>query len=418
MRTSLTLAAAALATTTSAIPLDVTSTSSIKAAAATVVEGIFSYYKNNATGPNTQPWQVGLFPFFPYYWWESGAVWGGMMDYYAYTADDSYLNATLTAMAAQTGPDYDYVPPQQMADEANDDQAFWAFNLVTALEYSLPLLPCPNGTSNSGTALADLCPSHWLVMADNIFNEYVGRYLNASEYCNGGLRWQFNPNLNGYTYKNSISNGGFFQLAARLFRYTGNSTYGDWATRVYDWESGVGYISAEYAVHDGAGIDQNCTALDPTQWTYNMGVWTYGAAAMSAAGAAGPWTARVEGFVGHASTQFFSPFSNATDVMFEPTCEEALSCDTDQQSFKAYLARWLAKSGVLVPSVAANVSRLLQASAAGAAASCSGPDNACGSKWYTGGFDGQAGLGQQLTALEAIQGLLIGSAPAPATMGH
>ena len=73
------------------------------------------------------------------------------------------------------------------------------------------------------------CPSDWLRLADNVFNEYASRWNNDSATCGGGLKWQYTPTQNGYTYKNSISNGAFFNTAARLFRYTGNETYGQWA---------------------------------------------------------------------------------------------------------------------------------------------------------------------------------------------
>lgn len=39
-----------------------------------------SYYKNNVS--STTPDLVGTFPYPPYYWWESGGVWGAMVDYW------------------------------------------------------------------------------------------------------------------------------------------------------------------------------------------------------------------------------------------------------------------------------------------------------------------------------------------------
>ena len=57
----------------------------------------------------------------------------------------------------------------------------------------------------------------WLSLAQAVFNMQVGRW---DPHCGGGLRWQFNPLNNGWMNKNTISNGCFFQLAARLARYT------------------------------------------------------------------------------------------------------------------------------------------------------------------------------------------------------
>lgn len=40
-----------------------------------------SYYTGNITNTETT---VGVLPG-PYYWWEAGAMWGAMLDYYHYT---------------------------------------------------------------------------------------------------------------------------------------------------------------------------------------------------------------------------------------------------------------------------------------------------------------------------------------------
>lgn len=95
--------------------------------------------------------------------------------------------------------------------------------------------------------------------------------------------------------------------------------------------------------------------------------------------------------------------------MFERACEPLGTCDNDQYSFKAYLARWLAKSAIVAPYIADSVHSLLNASANAAAQSCSGGNNSvtCGQKWYVGGYDGSSGVGQQLSALETVQSMLL-----------
>lgn len=205
-------------------------------------------------------------------------------------------------------------------------------------------------------------------------------------------------------------------MAARLARYTGNSTYADWANRVFDWTQAVGLMTADYHVYDGAGVEQNCTQPDKNEWSYNVATYMYGAAAMyDYSNSSSMWGMRVAGLVNATASKFFSPYQNATNIMFEQQCETASVCNTDQQSFKAYLSRWMAKTSVLVPTVAGTIWPLLQASAEGAAQSCSGSDNGltCGTKWYTGKWDGTSGLGQELAALEVIDSLLIGSTPGP-----
>ena len=60
------------------------------------------------------------------------------------------------------------------------------------------------------------------------------------------------------------------------------------------------------------------------------------------------------------------------------------------------------------------------ASANAAAASCTGTagglyGNACGFKWFTGSYDGNYGVGQQMDALQVIMANIIQEAPPPVT---
>jgi mannan endo-1,6-alpha-mannosidase len=70
----------------------------------------------------------------------------------------------------------------------------------------------------------------WLSLAQAVYKEQIKRW--DTSHCGGGLRWQIFPFNKGYSYKNTISNGGLFQLAARLARYTDDQAYADWADKV------------------------------------------------------------------------------------------------------------------------------------------------------------------------------------------
>ena len=119
----------------------------------------------------------------------------------------------------------------------------------------------------------------WLDLAVNVFNDQVTRW--DTQTCGGGLRWQiFSFNL-GYNYKNSLSNGAFFQLAARLAKYTGNQTYADWATKSYDWSNDVGLVGNDFEVFDGTSVYDSCETLNRLRWTYAAGSFMYGSAVMT-----------------------------------------------------------------------------------------------------------------------------------------
>ena len=99
--------------------------------------------------------------------------------------------------------------------------------------------------------------------------------------------------------------------------------------------------------------------------------------------------------------------------MWEQACEPVSTCNIDQQSFKAYLSRWMAATTKLVPSLEAEIMELLRTSAVAAAQQCDENQYGatCGTRWYEGKNDGTAGVGQQMCALEVVQSLLVGSAP-------
>lgn len=256
-------------------------------------------------------------------------------------------------------------------------------------------------------------PAAYLEVAINAFENIVGRWDTTT--CNGGLKWQIYPeNAYGYNYKNSISNGCAFALGARLARYTGEQKYADWAVKIYDWMRDVGLITDKYEVFDGTNDKTNCaTVADPTQWTYNIAMFLHGSAFMfDFTKGAAVWKERTSGFLKHAELLFFSPTESATDIMYEWACETEdtkRECNLDQQSFKAYLSRFLAKTALLAPFTKDTITKYIKASAIGAAKACSGgaDGKTCGSKWYTGNWDGTSGVGQQLSALEVTQALLM-----------
>ena len=254
----------------------------------------------------------------------------------------------------------------------------------------------------------------WLTLAINTFNTMVPRW--DMEKCNGGLRWQVFEKNAGWDYKNSISNGAFFQLAARLARYTGDANYVTWAEKIWNWCENVGLISKDYAVYDGTDRNNNCSDVNHLEWSYNNAIFIYGAAALANMTQSKVWIDRTNGLLA-ASSRFFSPFPNSTNIMFEAACETVSTCNVDQFSFKAYLARWLAKTAIIAPWTKDTIYALLEPSAIAATSSCvqSGTEVSCGSHWYTGGFDGISGLGQQLSALEVVSSLLAFKGGEPVT---
>lgn len=96
-------------------------------------------------------------------------------------------------------------------------------------------------------------------------------------------------------------------------------------------------------------------------------------------------------------------------IMVEVACEPGGTCDNDQKSFKAYLSRWLAVTAQLVPQYYDRIFSYLRVSAKGAAGQCSGGTDSqtCGREWNTTTWDGNYGVGEQMSALAIVQAMMI-----------
>lgn len=117
----------------------------------------------------------------------------------------------------------------------------------------------------------------WLALAQGVFNVQMTKF---DALCGGGLHWQAYTNENGYSYKNAISNGAFFNIASRLAVYTGNDSYAVQAVKTWDWMTSIGLIDENYNIYDGSDSGNNCTIINKEQFSYNAGVFLLGAATM------------------------------------------------------------------------------------------------------------------------------------------
>lgn len=142
---------------------------------------------------------------------------------------------------------------------------FWGLAAITAAE--LQFADVSSGFS-------------WLSLAQGVFNTQIKRWDTTA--CEGGMRWQIYPYQSGYTMKNSISNGGLFQLSARLARYTGEATYLTWANKIWNWSvssnSSPLIKNSTWEIADSTNMEDDCATRGDTQWSYNYGTYLMGAA--------------------------------------------------------------------------------------------------------------------------------------------
>ena len=324
-------------------------------------------------------------------WDNVGQITDGSLDYWYYTGDDEYVNLTTQGLLFQVGSNDDYMPINQTRTEGNDDQGFWGLAVMSAAEYNFPNPPSDK--------------PQWLALAQAVYNTQASRW--DTENCGGGLRWQIFEWNKGFDYKNSISQACFFALGARLALYTGNNTYSDWAERTWDWMLDLEFINQKnWYVYDGAHIPSNCTEIVPYQFSYNAGGFILGAAAMYNHTEDPKWKERLDNLLEGAKV-FFT--GDNKDIMTEVACEPVNLCNIDQQSFKAYLSRWLAAATQWAPYTYDTIRPLLKASAIAAAKQCVGGSNGqmCGLVWNEDKYDGTTGVGQQMAAMEVTLSCMI-----------
>jgi mannan endo-1,6-alpha-mannosidase len=280
-----TTALALLGLTGSAVaqsPFKIDSTDNIVESAKTLASDLIALYHGDEPG---RP--VGLLDGPPrgksdgYWWWQSGMYWTTFLEYRRVTGDQQYDELAVKGLVAQSGFEFTpekaaFMPPNQTASMGNDDQCIWGLAALHAVEAGLP----EHGN--------DTIPT-WLGLAENVLKSQLLRWNIEIENektakeptCGGGLRWQIPPTNLGYNYKNSLANGCYFDLAARLGALTGNKAYTDAATTAFEWLQSIGLIDNDtWAVYDGGHVEQNCTDINKAQFSANAAILINGAAHM------------------------------------------------------------------------------------------------------------------------------------------
>lgn len=331
---------------------------------------------------------------------------GTYIDYWHLTGDPSYNHVIEEGMLHQTGPNFDYMPPNHTASLGNDDQGFWGMSAMLAAENKFPNPPEDK--------------PQWLALAQAVFHTQAGDDRH-DETCNGGLRWQIPLSNTGYNYKNTIANACFFNLGARLARYTKNETYLNWAEKTFQWLWDVGYIDHEtWGVYDGGHVEENCTDINKAQFSYNAALLAHGASFMynyTTGKTREKWRTRTDKLVDGILEFFF-----ADGVAFEVPCEGHGGCTADMLTFKGYTHRWLSVVTQLAPFTKEKILNKLRTSAAAAVKQCTGGPTGrrCGFYWKKGEFvdpavDHTTGAGEAMSVLAAVSSLLIEYADPPAT---
>ncbi|CRG84923.1 Putative mannan endo-1,6-alpha-mannosidase C970,02 [Talaromyces islandicus] len=358
--------------TVSSLSLDARSDNSVKNAAKAIAAGLTSNY---TSAPKIQEW------------WQDSLMYNALIDYWALTGDDQFNTITKQGILGQVGNDNDFMPAAQSLYETNSEQASWAMAAMNAAEAGLD-------SSNNN--------SSWIKLVENVFGEQAARW--DTDVCSGGLKDDIEPLETDYRTKGAFSNGLFMQLAARLARYTGNSSYNEWPEKVWKWSESVGLLDSNYSVYDIVDISDDCKVASKLMFTANFGPYLSTAAIQyNSTSGSSVWKSRLDGVLSRASSLFFY---NNTDIMFEAVCETTQTCNEDMTSYKTVLARALGDVATFAPYQETIVTPKIQGSATAAAKQCSGTsdkDTFCNFSWLSSQADDEfTNLGSQISALQIV----------------
>ncbi|KAL4907377.1 hypothetical protein BDW74DRAFT_189796 [Aspergillus multicolor] len=333
----------------SALDLDIEDEASIKNAARKMAFQMMSEYHGD------EPGQVpGLIL---ESWWEGGAMFMTLIQYWYWTGDTTYNDIVREGMLHQQGQN-DFFPSIYGHFLGNDDQMFWGLAAMTAAELNFP---------------EEEDQPSWVSLAQGVFNTQVPRWDETA--CGGGMRWQIWPFEAGYTMKNAISNGGLFQLAARLARYTNNDTYFQWAEKIWDWSATTPLLKSD-----------DWTIADSTSAAYMYNTTNGGQ----------KWKAGIDGLLATTGKVFF-----AKGVMSEIWCEQTMTCDRNEDMFKGFLSSWLTSTAIIAPYTASEIIPRIQRSALGTAQQCL-DGQSCGCRWHQEEWDGSATMQSDMSALSVF----------------
>ncbi|KAJ5323110.1 hypothetical protein N7452_011399 [Penicillium brevicompactum] len=342
-----------------ALDLDVDSQESIKNAGSTATYNMMKWYTGNGTdNPG----------FISRSWWEGAALFLACLNYWHATNDTTYNEEVSVALQHQGGSNGDYLP--------------------------------------SGDT--------WLTLAERVFYNQKSPTGGGwdTTICGGGLRWQKDVWQGGYTMKNSVSNGGFFMLAARLAWYTQDDEYATWAEKVWDWSTSVNLVNNKTwevadSVSQGTGGPNGCTLPDHTRWTYNYGTFLSGAAYMYAYTNDNKWLDITNNLMDALFATFFLPQYGG---VISDRCEPSGQCDEDANRpiFKGLTVSWLADIALIIPSLKEKILPKLQVSAEGAAKACTGNgQNLCGNRWWGGKYDGQNSMENAMSGSQMMSAIMV-----------
>lgn len=324
---------------------------SVNSTLSALSENVMTYY-------DADRGETGVFNY-PYDWGHSGMAWNTLIEYWSDTNDTQYQNLTRDALQHHRGNNSDIIMPAFVSGTNNERQGFWAMTMLTASERGFP----------------ETDKISWLNVSENAFAVLATRW--APDSCGGGMGWWSENRQLGYNFKDSATNGNFFNLAARLYRATGNSSYLDWSETVWDWSEESGLIK-NGSVYDGVDAQGECQVTTTNQYSSPSGAYIAGCAVLYEQTKDSKWLDRATTVWEASKKEFFT-----NKIMYEPACfpQREFRCNLFYRLYKAMYAAHLGEAAS-VPELS-EIREYLSASARAAVDTCTVNDT-CTPDWVNG----------------------------------
>jgi mannan endo-1,6-alpha-mannosidase len=353
-----------------AVTVDPNSASDVGQAVKKAAETMMKYYTPNSQGAipeNTASDASGM------QWYESGILWGVMMDYAQITNDQTYVNTVSEALGnASFGDAASFLGGSsssilaKLTGKWNDDILWWAYGCVSGAEMYGSDAKMPNGVK-------------YLDVAVNTLREVYEQW--STDTCQGGIYWSRDRTAsadNRRLYKSTITNAQYVTLAARVYIITKDKTYLDRAEAVYNWMKSSGLITPEGGVLDGA-FAPTCSQFNRNELSYISGTTLGGIGWLYAATKKDVYVQDAQRILKR-SLDIFSKDNILTDP-----CEAEKKCQANQvqpkgTAVRGYMYLW---NNMEDATVRSSIERVVSASLSGMAPTCN-DQWGCNSLWSPG----------------------------------
>jgi mannan endo-1,6-alpha-mannosidase len=368
-----------------AVNIDLQQESQVKDAIVEMAKNLLSYYDppntaaNGSIYPNRSSGPDG------FQWYESGIMWGILMQAIRVTGDVSEIdvniivNALTEASYFKTGSFLGELASfdQVILGKWNDDIGWWAMATSTGGELFGADTLMPGGVS-------------YQELTDTTYKQIMAQW---SESCGGGIYWSRDRN-NAQTkgYKSTITNSQAIMLAARLSILKNDSSYLDQGNMIYTWLKESGIVRPDYSVLDGIDEDRSCGIVNE-ELSYKSGM-TAGALAWMYKASGNPYYIEEANKI----TQYALTKFTQSDI-FADACEP--SCEENKVSPKGTMLRGLGFVAEFTNNAAlkARLTRVLENSVAAMLKTCNS-EFGCGNYWVQG--KEQTNVHYQINALELM----------------